>query len=160
MTTAKNIYEQQVQDFLCRARGKLGELTAERINYDPSCRCEEDDLVADLHLAIRTLSDCRSGLSYKEQLRIVDIMASRADLTCAAHMDTENAVIVQEGSACGCAGGGTSLVLPLTGEQVTVRVGGFTRQLQSVIMELYTRASNIYLIDGGLPSSIYHPSIN
>lgn len=170
---ASNIYDQQIDDFICRARGRLGELALGQArtcaagcpcggspHHSPRAACGCDrELLGDLALALDTLADCHSPLSVAQKLRMVGILTARADLRCATPVDAACGVIVRQGAACGCSASSPgALNLPLTGEQVTVRVGGHTRQLQSVITEIYNRTAALYLVDGGIPSSIYHPS--
>jgi hypothetical protein len=148
----KNIYQQQIDDFLCRARIRLGELAAGE--NCGGCGCHRQ-LMGDLWAAIRTLTNCHSDLTWAEKLRIVELMTSRACLGQIHKLGGVCGIIVREG---GCGLGMGNIALPLPGEQVTVRVEGHTRQLQSVITELYNRASNIYFIDGGTASAKFHPT--
>lgn len=154
MEKTKNLYDQQVDDFLCRARSRLGELVAGL--GDCGCSCAEL-LAMDLRAAIRTLSNPYGCLTDAERMRLVQVMTSRAGIGCAAP-GGGTGVVVREGASC-CSGNGAGITLPLTGEQViVVTPGGITKNLQTVINELYNQ-QGVYYIDGGSATPNFHPSI-
>jgi hypothetical protein len=90
-----NLYEQQIADFLVRARIRLGQLTNEVLCHQ-LCDCKKI-LIGDLYAAIRTLSYPWSMLSVEDRLKLVEVMTAQAELEQVFIPEHIQGVIVREG---------------------------------------------------------------
>jgi hypothetical protein len=157
MKSTTTLYDQQRDDFLSRARKRLGELSLRQFCEEGCSSCEARRAL-DLWVAVRTIQNCHTRLTHAEQQRLMDAVTSRYLLGAITPLPCTRGIVVKE---AGPVNGSTpGISLPLTGDQVMVQAEGSTSTLQTVITTLYNRQSPVYTVCGGGVLAYFHPSVS